>query len=504
GYGIRSSSNDHYWKLRVGGLSHSDYLAGGGKRVPNSRMNGADLKTTYGWTRPNLSSQVNYDFSYYLFGFVENEAGKKEKEERIFARGAEEAHHAVNYHLLTTQNLFFVGKSKIGLDAAVHLNSRQEVEGKEEKAIGDLNLQLNTYTIRAKYMAPTIYATDFTGGVEVTVQSNTNDGKRVIIPDAGTRDLSGFVYAKHTLGGLILEESLRGSLFQVKTDEYGTAGTAGYFESLSRNYSVLNGSAGAAYAPNDQWLIKVNAASGYRAPNLAELSSNGLHEGTLNYEIGDKNLKAERNLEGDVSVTFRNDRTLISVSAFRNRFNDFIYLSKGASGDTASGGYQKYYFLQTDATFEGAEVSADWTPVHWMALRTTFATVVAKRSGGGYLPFIPADKWTAELVVRRAHAGFARDAEASVEIVKVFRQNRNADTENETPAYAVLNLALGGSVELFQRTARVTLGCNNLLDKKYFDHLSRIKPGGFSDPAVGFNNMGRNIYLMMAMPLSGS
>jgi iron complex outermembrane receptor protein len=48
----------------------------------------------------------------------------------------------------------------------------------------------------------------------------------------------------------------------------------------------MNGSAGISFNPADQWNLKVNLSSGYRAPNLAELSSNGVHEGTFRYEIG--------------------------------------------------------------------------------------------------------------------------------------------------------------------------------------------------------------------------
>jgi iron complex outermembrane receptor protein len=43
---------------------------------------------------------------------------------------------------------------------------------------------------------------------------------------------------------------------------------------------------------DDDLIVRLNLASGFRAPNLAELTSNGVHEGTNRYEIGDlKNKK---------------------------------------------------------------------------------------------------------------------------------------------------------------------------------------------------------------------
>jgi iron complex outermembrane receptor protein len=43
--------------------------------------------------------------------------------------------------------------------------------------------------------------------------------------------------------------------------------------------------------------MRLNVASGFRAPNLAELTSNGVHEGTNRYEVGNENLKTEQNVQ---------------------------------------------------------------------------------------------------------------------------------------------------------------------------------------------------------------
>jgi iron complex outermembrane receptor protein len=39
--------------------------------------------------------------------------------------------------------------------------------------------------------------------------------------------------------------------------------------------------------------MRLNVASGFRAPNLAELT-NGVHEGTNRYKVGNENLKTEK------------------------------------------------------------------------------------------------------------------------------------------------------------------------------------------------------------------
>ena len=48
-----------------------------------------------------------------------------------------------------------------------------------------------------------------------------------------------------------------------------------------------------SFEPTDAITLKVNIARGFRAPALAELASNGAHEGTNRYEYGDQNLESE-------------------------------------------------------------------------------------------------------------------------------------------------------------------------------------------------------------------
>src|SRR4051812_31252625 len=95
---------------------------------------------------------------------------------------------------------------------------------------------------------------------------------------------------------------------------------------FSKNWISANGLAGITVNPTEEWNLKLNASSGFRAPNLAELSSNGLHEGIFTYEIGDPNMKSEHNINVDGSVSFNQEWISFSVSAFYNRFFNYIYL----------------------------------------------------------------------------------------------------------------------------------------------------------------------------------
>jgi iron complex outermembrane receptor protein len=52
----------------------------------------------------------------------------------------------------------------------------------------------------------------------------------------------------------------------------------------------------------DAMTLRLNVVSGFRAPNLAELTSNGIHEGTNRYEVGNSDLKTEQNVQTDLNL----------------------------------------------------------------------------------------------------------------------------------------------------------------------------------------------------------
>ncbi len=499
--GIKGSTDQYYWKLRLGGDSHADYLDGNNARVPNTRFNGLNLKTNFGVIRKKLVSNFNYHFSSYQFGVVEqNEGEKKNTEEERFGREMEEAYHGVNYHLLTTQNTYFAGASKIKLDAGAHLNNRKEQEGPEEQALGNLDMQLNTYSGNLRYVSPSIFRSGLTAGIEATSQSNRNNGARVIVPNANTREISAYGYFRHELDRLIIEEGIRFNNYHIETVERGIPDSTGYIPALDRSYSPVNGSVGFSYNLAEHLLFKGNFATGYRAPNLAELSSNGLHEGTLNYEIGDAGLKSEQNNEIDFGLHYHSVLVSIDASVFRNDFNHYIFLSPT---NESRNGFRVYRFLQTDAVLKGGEISLDWRPaaLNRLTFRHSFSILDGRQSDGTYLPLMPANTMRHEVKINTDIWKIFSDGYLKFGTFTAFNQKNVAPAETATPGYTLLNIEMGGHI--FGGKIYGTLAVTNLLGKVYYDHLSRIKPGNFNDPDVGFYNMGRNFTIALHVPLIG-
>ena len=78
-----------------------------------------------------------------------------------------------------------------------------------------------------------------------------------------------------------------------------------------------------------------------------------------------------------------------------------------------------------------------------------------------------------------------RDSSSSQDRIDIF--------ETSTKAYALLNTGVGVVFRTGQQEITVFVNANNLANKKYFDHLSRLKE-------IDVSGMGRNIGFGIRLP----
>ena len=79
------------------------------------------------------------------------------------------------------------------------------------------------------------------------------------------------------------------------------------------------------------------------------------------------------------------------------------------------------------------------------------------------------------------------------------------DTETRTPGYTLLSLSVGTDLNIKHRKiAEFYITADNLLNKAYQNHLSRLKYCDFNNATgrQGVYNMGRNIVFKMILPIS--
>ncbi len=482
------------WQLNAGGESHADYLDGNGKKISNTRFAGLTLNGRLGYEYNWGVSNLNYSFAHHLYGVVELKElnNPKDLNEDHFERGFEGPHHIVDYHIASIENTFFAGASKFKVNLGFQNDHRVEQEGADDPGTdaGELDVIRNTFSYDGEWIRQINQTFEFTLGTQGQFQNNENDGGRILVPNAKMNEISFFGYLKKDFNFLQLQGGIRYDSKKITTETMGIKDSVGYMPALDLNFNTLNGAIGASFSVSENLIFKLNIASGYRSPNLAELSSNGIHEGTIRYELGNPNMKSEKNVQGDIGLTFQTESIKIQASYFHNRVNDYIYLNPTS---TKINSYQVYNFEQSDAVLEGGELSIDAKPNDLIDISASYSSVIGTGKNNSYLPLMPADKILAGVKFNLPNIKQFTNVFFSVSTRNYLKQSRIAAEETVTPSYTLLDAGIGSHVKVANIGFNWTLQGTNILNKTYIDHLSIIKPLGVFD-------MGTNIVLTLDLP----
>jgi len=100
------------------------------------------------------------------------------------------------------------------------------------------------------------------------------------------------------------------------------------FDSFDKSFNGISGSVGVTYQITESIFTKLNISRGFRAPNIAELGSNGVHEGTQRYEIGNPALNPETSLQFDYALGMNTTHVSAEMDLFTNTVDHFIFSKK--------------------------------------------------------------------------------------------------------------------------------------------------------------------------------
>jgi len=491
--GIKGSTKKFYAGIRIGNKTNADYLQGGGEFVPNTRFRGTALNVNTGFTNSKVALNLFYELGTHKIGLAEDDAVDFVKEQGR-GRNPEVFYMLLDNHLLSTQNKFFFNKTKLEINSAYQKSGLIHSEGPNDIAI---EMSLHTFTYENRLYLPSSQKSEYIIGFQGFNQSNTNLNNRetILLPDAVTNNYSAFGLLQYTFfGKLKLQTGVRYDYKSILTQAIGVpAEPMTYRPALAKNYKSFSGSAGATYNFSEKLLFRANLAAAYRTPNLAELTSNGLHE--TRYEIGDNNLAPQNAFETDLSIHYHKENFTFEIAGFYNVINNYIFISP--TGDTTANGINVYKYNQANSTLYGGEADLHIhpEPLKWMHFETTFSSVTGKQEGGDYLPFVPAHKLRLELRAEKGNLLFLQKPFISFYITKAFNQNNPAPEETPTTGYTLMDLSIGGNIGMKNQLMSIIISANNLLDKKYIDHLSTLKEAELFNP-------GRNIAFSLRIPFA--
>lgn len=475
--GLKTSTEN--WKILARGSfnTHSDYAIPNGNRVSNTRYNETDFKTGLGYSNDNFSSVLRYNFNKLDLGIPENgTAQESQSKETTYPK------QGIYNHLLSLNNVFFFERAKLDVDLGYIANDRSEFAN---SPIANLHMKLKTFNYDAKFHFPKWGKIESIVGIQGMHQTNTNSGEEYLIPDALTNDFGIFGTANYEWKSNAFQAGLRFDNRKISSESQGNQGEEGSFQAIAKTFNSFNAAVGYKTNLLDQLSLRLNLASGFRAPNLAELTSNGVHEGTNRYEVGNRDLKTEQNVQTDLNVEYKNSHLEFFVNGFYNHINHYIYTSPSGA---IRANNAVFNYIQNNAALYGGEIGLHIHPhpLDWLHLESSFETVTGRRQNGEALPLIPANNWNNSIRGEFEIPKWLSEGFASINVSSTFNQNQVGGFETKTSGYTLFNLSLGGKIKFGKTAVDVNLNANNLLNKTYVAHLSRLKNEGIP-------NIGRNI-----------
>lgn len=479
--------------------NHADYKAGDGLLIGNSRFNNHTLRAHAGVDKDRFKNKLSFTYHSQDLGIIADDE-LEEGESLVTTRNDRSMQlpfqqirdYLASYNQETRHEHF-----ETYLHLSHHYNDRNEIEESFDQL--DLGLmQRNTFYSGRITLHPDrdlSHTLGVQGGFIST--SNKVAAAETLIPDANTSDVGVYYLGSFDWKNFYFQGGARFDYRKVNADasaqhlvDHGfTLPGDPADRKLSVDFSGFSGSLGASYMLAAQHQFKVNLSTGFRAPDLAELFSNGPHPGTNRFEMGSVDFKREQSIQTDLSYSFSSPAVDIGASVYSNAVSNYIFFV--ATGNIRpEDGLEIWAFQQQDAVLYGTEWELAYRPLLDKRLELTAKGALVRgnlRESDEHLTFVPADNYTFQI----AHEPrFSTGTRLFAAVQHTAAQNRFGFNEQRTPGYTLVNAGAQHEFAFTGGKLSAALNVNNAFDVSYVDHLSILR--AFSIP-----NPGRNIGLAL-------
>lgn len=489
GFAIKGAKQKISWGLAAGINNHSDYYNANFDRVANSRFREITTKLNVDFHHKKSLTQLLYLLNIGYYGIVEpfekDSAGGEEEDHPM---EFETPYHTMMHHLLTAKHTAFFKQAKLVATLSYQNDNRKELEKNDTEEKSYLGLNLHNVFTDLKYEHNFSKTSTFTIGASGSLTNNSNEGYGRIIPNYTQTDFG--IYAlnqnKFFHNKLHLDIGLRYDQRQLKTDGFTTTDTV---LAIEKTFDNLSGSVGVNIELHKNLILFANLGNGFRAPNAAELTSNGVRMETQRFERGNANFTKETNVMSELGLSWGNKNLNLSATVYSNAISGYIYITP--TKDSAQG-KQIFAYQQTDVNINGMELKAVIHPkkLSWFEFQTTASILQGTQTNGQALAQMPPYRLNHTLLLRKKEFYNFKNAFIKIGVINVLAQNNVAINELTTPAYNLVNINFGGDITIYKQNIQVTVGANNLLNTAYFDHLSAQR-------RYGVYNMGINAFVAL-------
>ena len=499
--GLKGSSGNFSYLLRGNMTDNQNFSTPDGE-VENTWFKENDIQAGLKYQTENFSSDLRLSMNFSELGIPHMEEGHDDHDDHDDHEGHddhddhddheghEDHYQELSHTMLTWKNNIDLGNNHdLEVTLGRQVNDRKEFGGHEEEGHDDhddheeeghddhddhghgesdaeLDMELITNTLDMNLTMPQSDNFNLIIGSNILSQENKNFGHEELIPDAEMND-----FGLYGLGQITMENGA--ALIGIRYDSRSINSEMG-----SADFSNFNGSVGIK-RNFDNSTLRINLGSGYRAPSLIELFADGVHHGTFRYEKGNSSLVAETSFQTDITLEINNDDSSLSFDLFYNDINDYIYVSPSS---LTMDSYKVYNYMQQNATLWGGEIHySKQTGIDWLTSHTSLEYINGETADGHALPFIAPLTFNQVLT-----ANISSNYSFEIDFLAKAKQSRVSQFEEETDGYSLLNLSGNWMTSFLDNDLNIFWSVDNVFDKEYFDHLSRLK-------TAGIHEMGRNI-----------
>lgn len=344
-------------------------------------------------------------------------------------------------------------------------------------------------------------------GVNGSYQLNSYT-ERFFIPNYQAINAGAFIIEKWSMGALIIEGGIRydiRNMYNIDKNN-GTSFDEKFYGNLSANTGVN-------YKFSPTVFGAVNFSTAWRAPQINELFSDGLHHGAARIEKGNPNLNAERANSVLASLNIQQPKWQAEVVFYHKEITDFIYLKPVYPPQlTIRGAFPSFAYEQTDARLNGLDVNASFDITKHLSWQGKASILRAfDKEADDWIIQMPADRFENALSYQFANKGNIEDAFVKVMMTSVLRQTRvpeegeieitkpDGSTSMESDyapppgPYNLFGIETGMTYKMWKRPVKWMITGTNLFNITYRDYMNAFRY--YAD------EMGINVAIKIQVPI---
>jgi iron complex outermembrane receptor protein len=348
------------------------------------------------------------------------------------------------------------------------------------------NFHQNTYNTTLQFLLQPMGAWQGTLGIWSDLQNLTMGGAEPLGPNSLTTSLAGYALEEYRAGeNTRLQGAVRYDYNNISTFASPNSTVPAFVNfDETRTSGAVTGSLGIIQNLTNEITGSLNIGRSFRAPTLQELFAKGPDDASQASLVGDDSLVPETSLGIDMTLTGRFSDFTFSVSPFINFIHNYIYSYTNGVTDTIDNpSYLYRFFAQTDARLFGCEVSATAILMQHLSLTVSGDYVNAQDvSRDTALPSTPPLR--GNLSLNYLDNMFSGMIQWRL-VAKQTRLGEGDSLARYATGYGIVNLGFGVRLVSGEAVHNISIHCDNLFNKEYFDNLSAID-FFLPQPARGF------------------